>query len=441
MSRSLTRYAGLLWLFGLGHSLLAAPATAQQLDFSQIKYTSTLSQIENADGWYDEKNYSATAAGAHATKHYTPDGIDLGNYLLYLTVGAGTTYDDNIYLAPKDTVGDFITEGTASIAFMSRLPRHLLDVYLDGRFVSFAENEENNYLDGSAQAEWRLDIDHGHALGGRFATTYKHEERGAPESPLEAREPVPLLANEAEVVLTRDQGRLGANFGLDFADRDYSDVEAFDGSSIDQDFRDKTSYGAYLRLNYRFSPGYKLLGSLRAGRETYRDDADGLRDATLYDAKIGLAFELSPLWRAYVTGGYGLVDYDDDNRGQFGAFLYDGQLQWLASPVLTMTLSAGQSIDEASFGSSGATLGTRAKLKVDYEAMRNLMLSASFGYERFDVEGDRTDDTYTGKIGAEYTINKNLLFTMGYEHRERFSSDLDFEMQDNRYTAGLKIRF
>lgn len=441
MLRSLTRYAGLLLLFGLGHSFPAAPAAAQPLDFSQQRYAATLAQIENADGWYDEKNFGATTAGAYAKRHFLPDGINLGNYLLYLTVGAGTTYDDNIYLTAKDTLADFRSEGTASMAFMSRLPRHLFDVYLGGKYVSFAEHEENNYLDGSASAEWRLDIDHGHALGGRFGSTYEHEERSAPEAPIEAREPVPVLTNEAEIVLTRDQGRLGASVGLDFADRDYRDVEAFDGSAIDQDFRDQTSYGAYLGLNYRFSPGYKLLGSLRAGRETYHEDVDGLRDATLYDAKIGLAFELSPLWRAYVTGGYGLADYDDDSRGQFGAFIYDGQLQWLASPVLTMALSAGQSIDEASFGSSGATLGTQAKLKVDYEAMRNLMLSASLGYARFDVEGDRTDDTYVGIIGAEYTINKNLLFTIAYEHRERFSSDADFEMQDNRYTAGLKIRF
>ena len=432
-----TRYGGFLWLC----ALLASPAAAQRPDFSQQRYTSTLAQIENADGWYDEKNFSAAAAGARAKKYFTPDGIDLGNYLLYLTVGAGTTYDDNIYLTPKGEVADFRTEATASMAFMSRLPRHLLDVYLDGRYVSFAENEENNYLDGGAAAEWRLDIDHGHALGGRLASTYEHEDRLGVESPLEAREPVPVLNNEAEVVFTRDQGRLGATFGLDAADHDYSDVEAFDGSTIDQDFRDMTSYGAYLGLNYRFSPGYKLLTRLRAGRETYDDPGSARRDATVYDAKAGLAFEISPLWRAFVTAGYGFVDYDDQIQESAGAFVYDGQLQWLATPLLTVTATAGQSVSTTSFATSGVLVETRAELKAEYEAMRNLMLSASVRYEQDDVGGERTDDTYAAKIGAEYTINKNLLFTMGYEHLERFSSDPDFEFDDNRYTAALKVRF
>ena len=226
---------------------------------------------------------------------------------------------------------------------------------------------------------------------------------------------------------------------LDFADHDYSDVEAFDGSRIDQDFRDMTSYGAYLGLNYRFSPGYKLLTSVRAGRELYHDADAELRDATVYEGKVGLAFELSPLWRAYVSVGYGLADYDSEERNRLGAFVYDGQLVWLASPLLTMTLTAGQSIEEASFGTEGALIETHAEIEAKYEAMRNLMLTASLGYEQADIANShRTDDVYTGSIGAEYTINKNVLFTLGYEHQERFSTDIDYEMQANRYTAGFE---
>jgi hypothetical protein len=387
-------------------------------------------------------NYGAAEVGYHSQRLFVPNGVEMGNYILYMTLGAGTTYDDNIYALAGQRVGDFQHEARASVALRSRFQRHLLDFYLDGRYVAYAENDDQNHLDGRALAEWRLDIDHGHALGGRLQSRYDHEDRLAPEAPLGAKEPVPVFRNEAEIALTRDQGRLGASFGLDFADHDYADVKAFDGSIIDQDFRDMTSYGAYLRLNHRFSPGYKLLATARVGREEYHSSDSALRDATLYEGQAGLAFELSPLWRAYVTAGYGFADYDFDGRRSFGAFVYDGRLQWLVSPVLTMTLSAGQSIDEASFGSSGALLETRAELKAQYEAMRNLMLTASLGYEQAEIDGhDRTDDIYTGKIGAEYTINKNILFTLGFEHQQRFSTDPDHEAQVNRYMAGIKIRF
>ncbi len=437
------RYDG-LFAAGLALFLLSwsSPVRAGPVDLTQQDFTSTLAQIEKADGWYDETNYGAAAAGLRGKKYFLPDGIDMGSYLLFLEVGAGTTYDDNIYATRQNRKGDFRSVGTASLAAMSRLPRHLFNVYLDGSYVNYADDPDADYFDGAARADWRIDIDHGHALGGRFASTYEHEDRLAPEAPLEAREAVPVLTNEAEIAFTRDQGRLGATFGLDFADHDYSDVEAFDGSRIDQDFRDMTSYGAYLGLNYRFSPGYKLLTTVRAGRELYHDADAELRDATVYEGKVGLAFELSPLWRANVSAGYGLADYDAEERDRLGAFVYDGQLVWLASPLLTMTLTAGQSIDEASFGTEGALIETHAEIEAKYEAMRNLMLTASLGYERADIaNSDRTDDIYTGKIGAEYTINKNLLFTIGYERQERFSTDLDYEMQANRYMAGLKIRF
>jgi hypothetical protein len=436
------RRAGPLGAIGLLPILLAAPANAQPIDFTKQDYTSTLAQVEKADGWYDDVNYGAAPAGALAKKYFLPDGIDLGSYLLYLTLGGGTTYDDNIYALRDNRVSDFRNEGSASVALISRLPRHLFNVYLDGKYVSYADHEDDNYLDGGALAELRLDIDHGHALGARLSSTYEHEGHLSPETPLDARERVPVLTNEARIALTRDQGRLGANVGLDFTDYDYSDVEAFDGSLIDQDFRDMTSYGAYLGLNYRFSPGYKLLASVRAGREIY-DDADAAsRNATLYEGKLGLAFELSPLWKAYLSAGYGLADYDSSGREAFGALIYDGKLEWLASPLLTFTLTAGQSIDEASFGNEGAVLETRVDLKAEYEVLRNLMLFGSAGYERADIgSASRIDDVYIGNIGAEYTINKNLLFTVGYEHEERYSTDPDYDMQVNRYKVGLTYRF
>ena len=290
------RYDG-LFAAGLALFLLSwsSPVRAGPVDLTQQDFTSTLAQIEKADGWYDETNYGAAAAGLRGKKYFLPDGIDMGSYLLFLEVGAGTTYDDNIYATRQNRKGDFRSVGTASLAAISRLPRHLFNVYLDGSYVNYADDPDADYFDGAARADWRIDIDHGHALGGRFASTYEHEDRLAPEAPLEAREAVPVLANEAEIAFTRDQGRLGATFGLDFADHDYSDVEAFDGSRIDQDFRDMTSYGAYLGLNYRFSPGYKLLTTVRAGRELYHDADAELRDATVYEGKVGLAFELSPL--------------------------------------------------------------------------------------------------------------------------------------------------
>ncbi|MEZ5923334.1 MAG: outer membrane beta-barrel protein [Hyphomicrobiaceae bacterium] len=442
MWRSDTRTSWLLLWLSIVSTGLSAPVGAQPVDFTQQSFSTTLAQIEKADGWYDEVNYGAASAGLRGKKYYLPDGINAGSYRIYMTLGAGTTYDDNIYRSAKERVADFETTGLASVDFISRFPRHLFDVHLAGKYVSYADQEDFNTLDGSALAEWRLDIDHGHALGGRVSSSYDHETRVSPEAPLLAREAVPVFKNAAEIAFTRDQGRLGASAGLDFADLDYSDVEAFDGTRIDQDFRDKTSYGAYLRLNYRFSPGYKLLSSLRAGREIYHTPSAQLGNATVYEGKLGLAFELSPLWQANLSAGYGLADYDAIGERRFGAFVYDAQLQWLASPILTMTLTAGQSIAETRFGSSGAILESRAELLVEYEAMRNLMLRASAGYERAEIGwDDRIDDTVIGKIGAEYTINKNLLFTMGYERQERYSSDPDYDMQDNRYMVGLKYRF
>ena len=76
---------------------LERPVRAQPVDLTQQDFTSTLAQIEKADGWYDETNYGAAAAGLRSKKYFVPDGIRWEAIMLYLKLGAGTTYDDNIY--------------------------------------------------------------------------------------------------------------------------------------------------------------------------------------------------------------------------------------------------------------------------------------------------------------------------------------------------------
>ena len=419
---------------------IGLPAEAQPVDFTQQSYTSTLAQIEKADGWYDDVNYGAAAAGLNGKKYFLPDGINLGSYMLYMTLGAGTAYDDNIYTLPDDPVGDFRSEANASVALLSQLPRHLFNVYLDGSYVGFAEHGDYDYVDGSALAEWRLDIDHGHALGGRMGSSYEHEERLAPETPINAREAVPVLTNAAEIALTRDQGRLGASLGLDFADYNYSDVEAFDGSLIDQDFRDMTSYGAYLHLSHRFSPGYKLLASLRAGREIYNSADSSSLNATVYDAQLGLAFELSPLWRAYASAGYGLADYDAAGSAAVRGLRF----RW---PIAVARLARsdhdplGRPVDRCG---ELRDIGRAAR---DAHRVDGRVRS----HAQLDVDGDwpatskRISEgslgltiVYIGKIGAEYTINKNVLFTLGYEHKQRFSTDPDYDTASKPLHGGTK---
>ena len=47
----------------------------------------------------------------------------------------------------------------------------------------------------------------------------------------------------------------------------------------------------------------------------------------------------------------------------------------------------------------------------------------------------------SAKIGGEYLVNNNLMFTLNYEHQVRDSSINQFDNDDNRYLIGLRLAY
>ena len=57
------------------------------------------------------------------------------------------------------------------------------------------------------------------------------------------------------------------------------------------------------------------------------------------------------------------------------------------------------------------------------------------------VGTDRADRTLSAKLGLDYHLSKNWLFTFAYEYQQRLSSEGDESMSRNRVSIGAKLRF
>lgn len=53
----------------------------------------------------------------------------------------------------------------------------------------------------------------------------------------------------------------------------------------------------------------------------------------------------------------------------------------------------------------------------------------------------RQDDLFLARAGLDYYFTKNWLFTFGYEHQVRDSTDDSLDMHRNRFMVGAKLRF
>ena len=160
--------------------------------------TSTRSpHADSLRNWDDIKRNNAERVLDHSRAEWAPLGIVAGSFLYLPVATLDVTYDDDRE-TPGGGTGDFEYMTGAGLTVHSLLPRHILDVMIGGRFVSYQENDHQNHENGYATVAGRIDIDAGNAVFADLEASYSHLGKFDPDNPVAAAEPVPICTTELE---------------------------------------------------------------------------------------------------------------------------------------------------------------------------------------------------------------------------------------------------
>lgn len=426
----------------LGLAIPPFPAMALDLDGTDGLNTETVASRDRLRVWDNIKRYGAETVGARDRRDLKPDGVRAGEYLIYPAAGAAVVFDDNILAHDIEKVADIRTELTPSVKLQSQFARHALDFSLDGKIVNYMDNSDQDYASARARVEGALHFDHADTLSATALTALEHEERDDPSYPLTARGPVPVFHNKGAIGITRDVGRLYGTISGAAESWNYQNVEAVNGSTLNEEARDTVIGSGQIKFGYRFSPGYELVGKVRGLRAENRGDTKIDRDAWGYEALAGLAFETNPLLRWRILGGYGVRDFEQANLANLNTLLVQADVQWLPTQRLTIYATVAREILETTDIASTGAIQSSAKLRAEYDIYHDLVLNAGAEVREDEFTGlARTDRSYIGSIGLDYYYTKNWLFTFGYEHQIRDSNFDSLDMNRNRFTIGAKLRF
>lgn len=371
---------------------------------------------------------------------YDALGIRAGAFLIKPEIWLAYGYDDNIYAVRADPESDFLAVIAPGFDVRSTWSRHALGISGGMERGIYRTESDENYLDAHLVADGRLDVLRESYLTGRLEISRLHEDRGAPDTSAQDREPSVYYRSRAEAVHYHGRGRMSLRTGADVTSYDFRSLEQLDSSIRSQAERDHGIYNVHARLAYELIPDVQpFVAGGYEWRRYEREEAG--RDSNGYRIGLGSGFDLGGVTTGRIFGGYMRQRYQEAGREDISSPWYGLALLWNATGLTSLQATVEKSVRETTLeGASGidaASLG----LQLDHELLRNLLVGAFFDFSREDFQGLALKDRYYA-LGpwVTYLWNRYLSAEFKYIYLRRDSDLPDHEFSRNRFLVSVSGR-
>lgn len=391
-----------------------------------------LCSASDGDELMPDDAFSRIPVGDRPHPDYDPIGYRIGSVFFYPRITAGTFYNSNVFASNANPQADWATllspeltvrYGKLPTPYITEPSRFSAEFNVGADIYRFRRLTSEDRIDAHARLQTHWEIASDLMLDSKLEVARKHDQRGDSSSPLNAATPVPHVDARGETTLTKTFGRLGIALSGAVRDLTYENVLAFDGTPLDQSYRNGTILSTSIRPFYEFSPGYRAFIRAAANTRDYQG-VDALnRDSRGYDIRGGLDFTLTPLVFGSIEAGYLSQSYDNPLISPVTGPSFKGALTWLATPLLTVNLSAERRIAETITPGFDARLDTNFETRLDYELLRNVIVFAAGQFSHQDFRGfGRTDTVKKLSGGVNYLMKRHLSIGGRYDYINRDST-------------------
>jgi hypothetical protein len=238
------------------------------------------------------------------------------------------------------------------------------------------------------------------------------------------------------------RGRLRAFVTTDHAAFRFAPIRLPSDGVRDQSSRDRTVSRIAGQIEYARTPSASLFTQLAYVSTAFRRRTGATLDSRSVRATVGLNADIAGRARGTIALGYGIRDYRAAGFEAVAGPIVEGQGELFPTERLTITIAARRTMEDSTSGSGMPQpfWNNRMSLGVDYEALRNLILSASGDYARQTyVRDDAHGVTYRLATQARYLVSRRatLTATASYTHRQPRDVQPAIDAGEGRIEAGL----
>ncbi|PVM88353.1 outer membrane beta-barrel protein [Caulobacter endophyticus] len=368
----------------------------------------------------------------------------VGGFMVSPTLTGELEFNDNIYATNANVVDDTIVRIQPSIVARSNWGRHALNGFARANVAEYLDNDQESATDWIAGATARYDILRGAGVqaGASYEKTTESRTSSGARSDLSG----PNRFESARVFVGASQAfaRLRLSGQANYRTQRFDDNrDRTTGAVVSQGFRDRDIYVAAGRAEYAVSPDTSVFFTAAANK---RDGAGALaaqRDSTGYDVGVGANFDLGGLARGEFSIGY--LDQDYDNQfSSVNGLSARGQIEYFPTQLISVTASVERGVEDSPVTDAAGFLSTSALLQVDYELLRNLIITGSASWGDDDYAGiQRQDKRWGAALAANYLLSRTIGLNLRYQHYDQESEGANAgrSYDVNSVVLGLSYRF
>ncbi len=370
---------------------------------------------------------------------FDPSGVRVGSFLLHPQIEEGLGYNSNLFGSGSGALGSWLVGTHPSLLIGSDWSRNSLSAYVGA--------DDLRYLDQPAQGytNWTA------ALGGTFSVgrdlltvAVAHFSLHQPRTDLDA------LPSDTPIAYQVDDVRASYRIALNrwsvtpsvaFSSYRYA-ATTIDGTPTSQSYRDRNVVQGAVTTRYELSPQRDLLFVTRALAVNYTAPQVGqpTRNSDGYQVLMGLSDETGAVWQYRLLLGWEMRAFHAAQYGTRQAPIAEAAVSWNPSGMTTVTATLTRSIEDAAQEGIVGYTYSKARVAVDHEYLRNVLLQAYASYQHADYlpSGGYANSLSLGG-GATWLINRHLRLSATYDFTDQHGTASSTLQTTGNYTRSIGL--
>ncbi|MCP1335354.1 outer membrane beta-barrel protein [Futiania mangrovi] len=355
----------------------------------------------------------------------TPAPMRLGPVDVAPDLRVGLAHDSNVYAQGAGARSDWRTTVEPQVRLALQTGPHALEFAVRLRDVRHRREGRLDHTDGVFAGTATLAADAATALTVMGEAGRRHLLPGAPDAADAAAEAAPVGWVAAGVAVARRMGRVQAGAGGGVEVVEHRDVARIGGGLTEQDFRDRTEWRVNVFASYDVSPDMTAFAEVEGDRREHgAADPGGVQhDSRALGMVAGMRVEVAEILAAEVRGGWLTRQFEDTALDDVSGLDAGLAVRWRATPLTALAVEIDRDVLESGLPGGAAIVRTRARLGLDHELLRTLMVRPAVAYRRDAHAGlARTDEVYAAGVKLDYLVNRSLAAGLSVSHGRREST-------------------